>query len=89
MTGSQAVNLELHIEELVLHGLEHVDRAQIGRAVEQKLWRLIAEGGAPRMLTTSREIGQIAGGEFDLTYGSTATEIGNQVAEAVYGSMQQ
>ena len=89
MTGLQAVDLELHIEELVLHGFEHVDRAQIGRAVEQELARLMAKEGAPRLLANSREIGQLDGGELDLTYGSTAAEVGNQVAEAVYGSMQQ
>ena len=89
MTDHQPANLELHIEELVLHGFEHVDRAQIGSAVQHELSRLVAEGGVPRSLAHSGEIANLDGGEFDLAPGSEAGRVGAQVAQAVYGSLQQ
>ena len=42
--------IELHIEELVLHGFAPGDRHPIGDAVEHELIRLFAEQGLPSLL---------------------------------------
>ena len=39
----ESANLNLHIEELVLHGFAPGDRYRIGEAVQQELTRLFAE----------------------------------------------
>ena len=38
-------NIELHIEELVLHGFSPRDRDAIGEAVQRELTRLFVEQG--------------------------------------------
>jgi len=40
-------NLELNLEELVLHDFPGVDRDRIARAVQRELERLFAERGIP------------------------------------------
>jgi hypothetical protein len=46
MTRSPA-RIILHVERLVLHGIDPRDRAAIGAAVRQELSRLLAEQGVP------------------------------------------
>jgi hypothetical protein len=79
--------LELHIEELVLHGFAPGDRYQIGEAVEHELARLFAEQGAPGWLAEGGEIGRVDGGAFEMTPGSKAGTIGTQVAHAIHGGL--
>jgi hypothetical protein len=80
-------NVELHIEELVLHGLAPGDRYRIGEAVERELRRLFAEQGAPASLTQGGEIERMDGGSFGVAEGSRGDAIGAQVAQAVYGGL--
>ena len=42
--------IELHIEELVLHGFAPADRYRIGDTVQRELTRLLAEQGMPASL---------------------------------------
>jgi hypothetical protein len=77
--------LELHIEELVLHGFASGDRYRIGDALEHELGRLFAEQGIPPSLTQGREVAHLNGGAFEVKPGSRAQAIGVQVARAVYG----
>ena len=44
-------NIELHIEELVLHGFAPKDRYTIGEAVQRELSRLFAEQGVHSSLS--------------------------------------
>jgi hypothetical protein len=78
-------NIELHIEELVLHGFSPTDRYRIGQAVEHELGRLFTEQGAP--LVRSGEIASLDGGSFEANPGSGAEVIGARVAQAVYGGL--
>ncbi len=82
-------DIELHIEELVLHGFAPRDRSRIGEAVEQELSRLFAERGAPPSLVQGNEIERLDGGTFKVRPGSRAEAIGAQVARAVYGGLFQ
>ena len=78
-------DIELHIEELVLHGFEPGDRYRIGHAVEQELGRLLTERGAP--LARSGEVPRLDGGSFEAKPDSGVEEIGAKVARAVYGGL--
>lgn len=80
-------NIELHIEELVLHGFAPGDRYSIADAVESELTRSFAERGLPPSLMRNAVIGRVDGGAFDVASGAKPDRIGGQVAEAVYGGL--
>jgi len=78
------MHIELHIEELVLHGFAPGDRYRIGDAVERELAQLFTERGAPPSLGRDGEIERLDGGVFEMAPGSKAEAIGAQVAQAVH-----
>ena len=80
-------SVELHIEELVLHGFAPGDRYRIGEAVEQELARMLADRGVPESLAQGGEIASVDGGAFEVAPGSRAGVVGAQVAKAVYGGL--
>ena len=82
-------NIELNIEELVLHGFSPGDRHRIGEAVERELTQLLADRGVPQSLESGGEITHIDGGAFEVVQGSRAQVVGAQVAKAVYGGLRQ
>ncbi len=77
-------NIELHIEELVLHGFPPTDHHRICEAVRTELARQLAEHGAPKPLARGGRISQLDAGSFDVTPGSGADTVGIQVAQSVY-----
>ncbi len=81
--------VELHIEELVLHGFAPQDGHRIGAAVEAELARLFAEPGMPPSLANGGEIAHLDGGAFEAATGSGAEAIGGQVAQALYGGLSR
>jgi hypothetical protein len=83
-----AQNIDLHIEELALHGFAPEDRYLIGAAVERELARLIAERGMPAGLAQGAQIASLDGGAFQVVPGARPEAIGAQVAQAVYGGMK-
>jgi len=82
-------NIELNIEELVLHGFSPSDRHRIGEAVEQELTRLLADRGVPLSLEGGGEIANMDGGAFEVAQGSRTQVVGAQVAKAVYRGLRQ
>jgi hypothetical protein len=76
-------SIQLHIEELVLHGFAPGDRYRIGDAVETELRRLLA-GQLPSSFRQNSEIDHLDGGEFKVTSGATPEAIGGHVAESVH-----
>jgi hypothetical protein len=79
--------IELHIDELVLHGFAASDRHAIGVAVERELARLIGEQGLPPAIGRSGERWRLDGGAFNLAAGAPAEVIGTQVARVVYAGL--
>ena len=79
--------VELHIEELVLHGFPPGDRHRIGDAATRELARLFAEGGVPPSLEEGGEIASLSGGSFEARPDLGAERVGVQVARAVYGGL--
>lgn len=80
--------IELHIEELVLHGFAPGDRYRIGEAVQRELMRLLGEQGMPPSLGQGGEIARLDGGSFKVTSNKPET-VGAQVAQAVHGGLQR
>jgi hypothetical protein len=82
-------DIELHIEELILHGFAAKDRNAIAGAVQHELQRLFAEQGVPQQLEQSRTVGRLNTGPFTVQPGSRAETIGAQVAQTVYEGLGQ
>jgi hypothetical protein len=80
-------NIDLHINRLVLHGFDHIDRAQLGAAVEAELGRLFAEQGAASSLHQQAYTSRLDGGSFILAPDAGAEAIGRHIAQAVYGGL--
>ena len=80
-------NIELHIEELILHGFPPSDRYRIAEAVELELTRLFTEQGISPALTRGGEFARLDGGTFNIAPSSKAQVIGSQVAQSVYTNM--
>ncbi|HEY0376652.1 MAG TPA: hypothetical protein VGC87_06825 [Pyrinomonadaceae bacterium] len=81
-------NVELHIEELVLHGFAPSDRYRIGEMVERELARLFAEEGVPAAFTSGLETPRLDAGAFHVAANSRAEAVGAEVARAVYGGLK-
>ncbi len=82
-------DIELHVEELVLHGFAPGDRYRIGEAVKRELVRLFVEQGTPPSLARGREVSRLDSGAFEVKPGFRAGAIGVQVAQAVYGGFSR
>ncbi len=82
-------NVELYIEELVLHGFPPGDRYRLGEAVERELVRLLTEQGVASGLTHVGDIARLDGGAFAVQPGAGAEGIGVQVAQSIYQSFNQ
>jgi hypothetical protein len=76
-------NIEIDIEELVLHGFAPSDRTSIGEAVQRELTRLLAEQGLASM-NHNVEMARVNGGAFDVRLDSKSETIGAQIARNVY-----
>lgn len=79
-------SLELHIEELVLHGFPPGDRLRIGDAFKGELARLITERSVPQWYEAPVMIDQLKAGSFKVTPGAPPQAVGEQLARALYGS---
>ena len=82
------MDLELHIEELVLHGFAHGDRRSIGEAVRQELAALLMDQGVPRKLMQGGEAAELRGSVIHIDHGAKPDMVGRQVAAAVYGGLR-
>lgn len=83
------MNVKLRIDELVLEGFAAGDRFRIAAAVEAELARLFAEQGVPPRLTIGAVVPSVDGGAFDVAAHARPSQIGAQVAQAVYGGLAQ
>lgn len=81
---SQSPAIELHIEELVLHGFEPGQRLAIARAVEQALGALLLERGVPSAWAAGAQVDRLDAGQFQVAPGAGPETIGSQVAQALY-----
>lgn len=89
--GSPRPVIELHIEEVVLHGFRPHDRSKIGDALERELTRLLSEPDALAALAVSREGSErprIDAGPVSLSHDLPAAAVGQHLARAIYGGLR-
>ena len=82
-------SVELHIEELILHGFPSADRHRIGEALQCELTRLFTEEQTPPALAKSAEIDRHNPETFQMTAAPRPEATGTQVARAVFGGLKQ
>jgi hypothetical protein len=82
-------SIELHIEEMVLHGFESRDRYAIGEAVERELALLLGEQAIPNSLRVDNATDEIKGATFNILPTAKPPAIGRQIAQAVYQAFGQ
>jgi hypothetical protein len=84
------MNINLHIERLVLDGLP-IERNQgphIQAAVEAELTRLLAENGLAGDLQKGGVVSGIRANQIQFAPGSNPTQMGTQIARSVYGGIR-
>ena len=82
-------SLELHIEELVLHGFPQVSHAEIARHIEMELSNLLRQGHLPASLVQGGALANLNGGTFDVSPNTTPQALGAQVAQTLYRGLGQ
>jgi len=75
-------NIELQIEELVLHDLPYDQRHRVAAAIEQALTRLLAEHGLPAGFQEGMP--PLSAAPVGVNPRLSAESIGQQVAQSVY-----
>lgn len=76
--------VEIYIDELVLHGFSAHDRRYIGVAVQTELTRLFTEQGIPSSFSSAGKIPVLNAGTFDLQPAAKAETVGNNIANSIY-----
>jgi hypothetical protein len=74
--------IELHIDELVLHGFQQSDRYAIGDAIERELSRLLGAGDVRLYPSDQVDAGSIA-----LSPSAKPQKVGTQVAGTIHRSL--
>jgi len=77
-------SIQLHIEELVLHGFSPHDRHHIAEAVETELHRLLEAQGLAAAQFQDLTMERLDAGEFTAAPGASAGSLGAQMAQSVY-----
>lgn len=83
------MNINLHIERLVLDGLpvEVKDSAMLRAAIEAELTRLLTENGLSSGLQTGGRLTRLPANAIQLSTGESPPQLGQQIARTVYGSI--
>jgi len=76
-------SVELHIEELALHGFAPGDRYRVADALERELTRLFTEQGPPSAITHDREIEHFDAGTFATERDADIRAVAAQLAKAI------
>jgi hypothetical protein len=85
------MNVNLRIERLILDGLPLTrgQGPQVQAAVEAELARLLTAHGLAPSLEAGGALPSVRAGALELQAGSTPAQIGQQIAQAVYGGIGQ
>ncbi len=76
--------IELHIEELVLHGFPATHRLNIGDALQDELQRLLAEQGFTSPVIKPINIGRLDAGSFQVAKNAKPGAVGTQLARQLH-----
>jgi hypothetical protein len=83
------MNIDLHIERLILEGVDLApgQRPGLQAAVESELTRLLTEGGLAPQLTAGGALHRVTTPAIRLDRGNGPATLGHQIAGAVYGGI--
>ncbi len=81
------MNIELHIEELLLTGFPRAQRHRIAEALQSELSRLMSDADMGKTFMKDSHHPQLPGGSFAVQAGQRPEAIGRQIAGAVYQSV--
>ncbi len=81
--------IDVRIDELVLHGFRASDRLRIGAALERELARLFTERGVPPSLTRSGQIVSLDAGQFEVPSSARAEGVGARAAHQVHRGLSE
>lgn len=82
-------SVKLHIDELVVDGIQQVDRYRLGDTVQNELARMLREQGTALHWSASTGRDRADGGEILTISNVSAEKVGIQVAHAVYRGLGQ
>jgi len=74
--------VEIYIDELILHGFQPGERYQVAAAVESELYRLFTENGVPASIRQGGNIPSLNAGSFQRNNAP-----GMQIAGSVYNAL--
>ncbi len=80
-------NIEVQIDELVLHGFSFTDRYVIGDAFSLEIERMLNASTSHAFIHQDTNLSTINAGKIMLQANARPTSTGMQVARAVYGSL--
>jgi hypothetical protein len=85
------MNIQLHIERLVLDGVGVApgQRALVQAAVEAELARLLAQGGLAQGLAAGGALPSVRAGAIQLANDGDPQRMGTQIAQSVYSGIGQ
>ena len=83
------MDIELHIDHLVLHGFEGMSQARIAQAIEQELRQVLVQNGLPQRLQKPRTVRELHAGEFRMRKGDQPNRIGQQVVHQIYRGLSK
>lgn len=83
------MNINLHIERLVLDGLDLApeQRPLLQAAVESELSRLLTERGLSPSLAQGMAVPRLSAQDIQTTSSNNPTQLGQQIAQSVYGGI--
>lgn len=82
------MKVDLHIERLVLEGVDPGDRRAVGTAIERELARMIATRGVPESWRSSQSLGRLTAAPIGGARPATPATTGARIARSVYRGMK-
>jgi hypothetical protein len=76
--------IEIHIEELVLHGVDPADRHAVADAIQRELQALVAREGISTLLARPELAARVAPGPITLAPEARPAQLGQSVARAIH-----
>jgi hypothetical protein len=83
------MNIEIHIEELVLRGLDVKNRNNVAQTIQRELIQLLTDRGLPAGLQHSVGIRQMRAPGFQVSQAGGDESLATQVAQSTYGAMER
>lgn len=85
------MNITLHIERLILDGVEIApyQRAMLQVAIQSELTRLLSEGGLASDLTAGGAVPSVPAHAIQMTAKNDPVQLGQQIARSVYGGIRR